>query len=219
MSTNNILLINKPKHWTSNDVIRYIKKNLNVKKCGHAGTLDPLATGLLLIGINNGTKQLANLICEDKTYIATIHFNYYTNTLDSEGDIIDYKYDTINIKNIINSLDYFKNNNYYQTPPKFSAIKIKGKKAYELARNNIEFDLIPKLVKLYDYKIISYIDHELNVELKVSKGFYIRSFCYDLGKKLNNFGNLANLIRTQIGEYKLSEAHNIKDIKIDDNKN
>lgn len=207
-----ILLINKPKHWTSNDVVRKLKNILKVKKIGHAGTLDPLASGLLILGINNGTKQLNNLLLSTKTYLATIHFNYYTNTYDSEGKVQEYKYQDISIDEIVKVLEEIKNNNYYQEPPKYSALKINGKKAYDLARQNIDFKLEPKLVKLINYKIISYIDHELIIELEVSKGFYIRSLAYDLGIKLNNFANLANLVRTKISNYNLDNALSISEV-------
>ena len=212
MNKNNILLINKPKHWTSNDVIRKFKSITKIKKVGHSGALDPLASGLLLLGYNNGTKLLNKIINDDKVYIATIHFNYETNTLDSEGVIINYKYEQIPINNIINSLEHFLKIEYYQIPPKFSAIKINGKKAYELARNNIDFEIKPKLVKLYNYNIISYENNELIIELSVSKGFYIRSFCRDLGSHINNYANLANLVRTKIGDFKIEDAIEIKDL-------
>ncbi len=209
---NNILLVDKPKHWTSNDVIRKFKAITKIKKVGHSGTLDPLATGLLLLGYNSGTKKLNTIIDYYKVYIATIHFNYETDTYDSEGKIINYKYKNINIDKIKDSLEYFKNSQYFQTPPKFSAIKIQGKKAYELARNNVNFKIVPKLVKLIDYKIISYQFNELIIELKVSKGFYIRSFCHDLGIHLDNYANLAGLIRTQIGDYLLKDAIKLENI-------
>lgn len=207
-----LLLVNKPKHWTSNDVVKKVKSILKIKKIGHAGTLDPLASGLLILGINKGTKLLNNILLNTKTYLATIHFNYFTDTYDSEGNIQQYEYKNINLEDIKKVLDFFKNNDYYQLPPKYSAVKIKGQKAYELARKNIDFRIEPKLVKLIDYKIINYLDRELIIEITVSKGFYVRSFAYDLGIKLNNFGNLANLIRTKIGKYSLKEAYTIKEI-------
>lgn len=207
-----LLLVNKPKHWTSNDVVKKVKSILKIKKIGHAGTLDPLASGLLILGINKGTKLLNNILLNTKTYLATIHFNYFTDTYDSEGNIQRYEYKNINLEDIKKVLDFFKNNDYYQLPPKYSAVKIKGQKAYELARKNIDFRIEPKLVKLIDYKIINYLDRELIIEITVSKGFYVRSFAYDLGIKLNNFGNLANLIRTKIGKYSLKEAYTIKEI-------
>lgn len=207
-----LLLVDKPKHWTSNDVVKKVKSIIKVKKIGHAGTLDPLASGLLILGINKGTKLLNNLLLDTKTYLATIHFNYYTDTNDSEGQIQEYQYKDINLDDIKKELNSFKNSEYHQFPPKYSAIKINGQKAYDLARKNVDFKIDSKVVKLINYNIISYVDKELIVEITVSKGFYVRSFAYDLGIKLNNFANLANLVRTKIGEHSLKEAHTIKEI-------
>ncbi len=212
MKNNNLLLINKPKHWTSNDVVKKVKNILNLKKIGHAGTLDPLATGLLILGLNEGTKQLNSLLLDNKTYLATIHFNYSTTTYDSEGDVVNYRPMTLDLVAIKNALDTFLNCDYYQLPPKYSAIKVNGKKAYELARKNIDFALEPKLVKLCNYEVIDYSNNQLIIKIDVSKGFYVRSFAYDLGIKLNNFATLANLMRTKIGNYKLDDALEIKDL-------
>ena len=208
----NIILVNKPKHWTSNDVVRKVKNILKVKKIGHAGTLDPLATGLLILGVNSGTKQLNDLLTYKKSYIATIHFNYYTSTYDSEGEVLEYQKKEIQLSDIKKVLDIWMQVDYFQYPPKFSAIKINGKKAYELARQNVDFEIKPKLVKLLDYKIISFEHNELIIEIEVTKGFYVRSFAYDLGKKLDNFACLAGLIRNKIGEFKLEEAYDIQDL-------
>lgn len=211
-NSSNLLMVDKPKHWTSNDVVRKIKKELKIKKVGHAGTLDPLASGLMILGINEGTKLLHSLLLSTKTYVATLHFNYHTDTYDSEGEIVNYEFKQIDLTQITAALDFFKNHDYYQLPPKHSAIKINGHKAYELARKNVNFNLSPKLVKLLNYKIVSYIDKELVVELEVSKGFYIRSFAYDLGKQVGNYANLANLVRTKIGSYKLEDASKLKEL-------
>lgn len=212
MKNSNLLLVNKPKHWTSNDVVKKIKNILNLKKIGHAGTLDPLATGLLILGLNEGTKQLNSLLLDNKTYLATIHFNYSTTTYDSEGDVVNYQPMMLDLVAIKNALDTFLGCDYYQLPPKYSAIKVNGKKAYELARKNIYFNLEPKLVKLYNYEVIDYSNNQLIIKIDVSKGFYVRSFAYDLGIKLNNFATLANLVRTKIGDYKLDDALEIKDL-------
>lgn len=207
-----LILIDKPKHWTSNDVVRKIKKILKVKKIGHGGTLDPLATGLLILGIEEGTKELNNLLNTTKEYEAIIHFNYETTTFDLEGEVVNYKPRTIKLDEIIKVLDIFVNNDYYQEPPKFSAVKINGKKSYDLARKNIDFKLEPKLVKLLNYKIVSFAHNELKIILEVSKGFYIRSFAHDLGIKLDNYANLADLRRTKIGNFNLKDALQIKDL-------
>lgn len=207
-----ILLIDKPKHWTSNDVIRKIKSITKIKKIGHAGTLDPLASGLLILGLNDGTKKLTSLITKSKKYLAIIHFGYYTSTFDNEGEVLGYKSVIVQLNDLIKTLDEITNNPYFQVPPKYSAISINGKRAYELARKNINFTIEPKEVKLFSYKIISFNNNELVIEVDVSKGFYVRSFAYDLGIKLNTYANLAELKRISIGEFLLEDAFKIKDI-------
>lgn len=207
-----LILINKPKHWTSNDVVRKVKQILKVKKVGHGGTLDPLATGLLILGIEEGTKELNNLLHTTKEYEAIIHFNYETSTFDAEGEVINYQPKVIKLNELISALDWFVATDYYQIPPKFSAVKINGYKSYDLARKNVSFELEPKLVKLFNYKIVSFSHNELRIILEVSKGFYIRSFAHDLGIKLNNYANLANLKRTKIGNFNINDAYQIKDL-------
>lgn len=206
-----ILLINKPKHWTSNDVIRKVKHVLKVKKVGHAGTLDPLASGLLILGINEGTKKLNDLLLDDKVYIATIHFGYETQTYDLEGNVTYYKPVYPSLETIKVNLELLKSE-YWQTPPLYSAIKLNGKKAYEYARKNQTVQLNPRLVSLFDYKILSYKEHVLEIELKVSKGFYVRSFARDLGRMCQTYATLANLKRIAAGEFKLSDAYEIGDL-------
>ena len=208
----NIILVNKPKHWTSNDVVRKTKNILKVKKIGHAGTLDPLASGLLILGVNSGTKQLNDLLTYKKSYIATIHFNYYTTTYDMEGDVVEYAKKDIKLEDIKKVLDAWVNADYAQYPPKYSAIKINGKKAYELARKNVEFEIKPKDVKLLGYKIINFANNELIIEINVTKGFYVRSFAYDLGKRLDNYACLADLVRNKIGDCNLEQALEINDL-------
>lgn len=207
-----ILLVNKPKHWSSNDVVRKVKKILQVKKVGHAGTLDPLASGLLILGINKGTKRLNELLLDNKTYRAIIHFNYFTDTYDAEGMVQTYEFKPISLSEIKVALDAWVNQDYWQLPPRYSAIKIDGQRAYELARKQVDFTIQPKLVKLLNYQIVSFDHNELVVDLMVTKGFYIRSFAYDLGRKLNNYANLAGLTRTKIGEYSLENAYEIEQL-------
>lgn len=208
-----ILLIDKPIHWTSNDIVQKIKHKYHIKKIGHAGTLDPLASGLLILGIDKGTKEINNLMLMEKVYLANIVFNYETDTNDNEGKVIAYEKKEISLDDIIKALDNFKNNTYEQTPPIYSSVKINGVRAYKLARNAKNNILInPKIVKLIDYKIISFKNNELIIEIKTSKGFYVRSLARDLGRAVNNFANLTKLTRTQIGKYKIENAHKLDDL-------
>lgn len=207
------ILINKPKNWTSYDVIRVLKKLFNVKKIGHSGTLDPFAEGLLIIGINRATKFIEFLMNLPKEYIAKIKFGIETDTLDIDGEIINCDNNFKLNENVLQmAVDDFPRN-YEQIPPKFSAKKVDGSRAYELAREGKEFELKPKLVSIYDLKIqsIDEINNEAVFYLKVSSGFYVRSFARDLANRIGTFGYLLELKRIAIGNFKLENAHNIDD--------
>jgi tRNA pseudouridine55 synthase len=207
------ILINKPKNWTSYDVIRVLKKLFNVKKIGHSGTLDPFAEGLLIIGINRATKFIEFLINLPKEYIAKIKFGIETDTLDIDGKIINCDNSFKLNENVLQmAVDNFPRS-YEQIPPKFSAKKVDGSRAYELAREGKEFELKPKLVSIYDLKIesIDEANNEAVFYLKVSSGFYVRSFARDLANRIGTFGYLLELKRIAIGNFKLENAHNIDD--------
>ncbi len=206
-----IILINKPKHWTSNDVVQKVKRLIKAKKVGHCGTLDPLATGLLILGINSGTKKMQELILNDKEYVAKIIFGYSTTTYDAEGEIVNRTDKIPSLLEIQTVLDSLKIN-YEQEVPIYSAVKQNGKKLYELARNNQTTELPVKNVTLFDYKINSYENNILDITLKVSKGFYIRSLANDLGKLTNSSATLIELTRTKIGDFSLDDALEIKDV-------
>jgi tRNA pseudouridine55 synthase len=207
------ILINKPKNWTSYDVIRVLKKLFNVKKIGHSGTLDPFAEGLLIIGINRATKFIEFLMNLPKEYIAKIKFGIETDTLDIDGKIINCDNSFKLNENVLQmAVDDFPRS-YEQIPPKFSAKKVDGSRAYELAREGKEFELKPKLVSIYDLKIenIDEANNEAVFYLKVSSGFYVRSFARDLANRIGTFGYLLELKRIAIGNFKLENAHNIDD--------
>lgn len=211
---NKIVLINKPKGYTSNKVIQIIKKAYGLKKVGHSGTLDPLATGLLIIGTGNQTKKLNEIIQKDKEYIATIKFNFKTSTYDSEGEIVKQINWKVNLFNIQFKLTKLNNVFLYQEPPIFSAIKIKGKKLYEYARKNEEVKLPSRKVFINKIDLIDF-DYDkqlLKLRMDVSKGFYIRSFANDLGDALNNCAYLYDLHRTRIGDSTIENAYDFYDL-------
>jgi tRNA pseudouridine55 synthase len=210
----NILLVNKPKGITSFDVIRKLRKELGIKKMGHSGTLDPMATGLMIIGINKGTKKLKDFIGLDKIYKAEITFGKRTDSYDLDGKILEEielnkkEIDKINenIDKILNELT----GELEIEVPIYSAIKRNGKKLYEYARSGKEIELPKKKMTIYYIKKISEIKKEnkyiLNLELKVSSGTYIRSIVNEINKKTGIPCVLSGLNRTQIGEYKLKDA-------------
>lgn len=202
-----ILLINKPKDITSYDVIRKIKKISGIKKIGHTGTLDPFATGLLILLIGKESTKYQKYFMElPKVYKANIHLGQETDTYDSTGKILNIYYgklpSLIEIKEVLREFE----GEIFQVPPPYSAKKLKGKRAYELARKGIFLKLEPRKVKIYYIKILKYKEPELFLEMKVSSGTYIRSFAFDLGRKLGCLGFLKELQRIKIGEFSLENA-------------
>ena len=185
-----IFIINKPFQWTSNDVIRKLKSNCKFKKIGHAGTLDPLATGILPILVNDSTKYFDYFQTFKKSYLAEIKFGFSTSSYDLEGDI-DAKTDNIpqNIDLIKEKISYFIGS-IKQVPPKYSAIKKNGKRLYDYARNDEDIEIESREVEVSEIKIIDWKPPILKVIINCSSGFYVRSFANDLGKKL---GSLAVL--------------------------
>ena len=219
----NIILIDKPIGLTSNDVVCKIKKVYGYKKVGHAGTLDPQASGLLVIGINRGTKLLTNLLFDDKQYEATFTFGIKTNTGDAQGKIIKKCQSHVTLTTIKKASKFFLTNEYYQTPPIFSAKKINGIRAYKLALASKKVKLKPQLVKIKKMKIIKFDAQQqtLKIVINVTKGFYVRSFCNDFAKKLKTIAYVSALRRTKSGKYDLKHAlsldtylHKNKPIKI-----
>lgn len=210
---NNIVLINKPSGWTSNDVVRKIKSVYKYKKVGHAGTLDPLATGLLIVGYNEGTKLLSSLSLDDKEYETVIKFGLLTETGDSSSKVIKKQKTNLTLKQIQEACNWFIENKYMQKPHPYSAVKVNGVKAYALARQNIAIDLKPRLVKINKLKIKKFdkAKQELTLTINVSKGFYVRSFAIDLAKKLNTIGFVKSLNRTKCGAFQLKNAYTLND--------
>lgn len=182
-----VLIINKPKGFTSHDVVNVLRKTLNTKKIGHTGTLDPNATGVLPILVGAATKISKYLIEHDKTYIATIKIGEKTDTGDIEGNIIeeDVNSSDISYEHMEKILKTFIGKQK-QIPPVYSAIKIKGKKAYEYARQGQKIELEARDIEIYNIELIKVVDKEITFEVSCSKGTYIRSLCEDIAKKLRN---------------------------------
>jgi tRNA pseudouridine55 synthase len=192
-------------------------KNLNTRKVGHTGTLDPLASGVLVLCIGQALKISEMLIDHDKEYIAGITLGIETDTLDMEGNILSTKNVDIEKKKIIDVVNSFKGS-YMQEVPKYSAVKVNGRKLYEYARNNIEVILPSKMVSIYEIDIIDDIVYEngkINFKIKttVSKGTYIRSLVRDIGNRLGVPAVMNSLTRVRLGDFKLGEAYSLEDIK------
>lgn len=210
---NGIILVDKPKDFTSRDVVNIVSKKLKTKKIGHTGTLDPLATGLLILTIGKGTK-ISELITSDiKEYIATFKFGIKTDTLDITGNIIDNEYKKISKQDLLNTINKF-NGTYLQEVPIYSAVKVDGKKLYEYARNNEEVNLPKKEVTIYELELLEF-EEEIKIRCLVSKGTYIRSLIRDIGQDLGTYATMTSLIRTKQGNFNLMDSYTIDDINND----
>lgn len=217
---NGFLNINKPKGITSFDVCQKLKKKLNIKKIGHSGTLDPNATGVMQIALGDATKLLPILEDHNKTYLATIKFGILTDTLDPDGKIIKEE-DVVNLSEaIIDEKIKESLNQTSQLPPIYSAIKVNGKKLYEYAREGKEVDIKPREVKIYEATRVGSLELKdghflVNVRLKVSKGFYVRSYVRDLASSLNTIAIMSDLIREEIESFNIKDSISIEDVTID----
>lgn len=212
-----VLLVNKPLHWTSFDVVnklRYeMKQILGIKKIkvGHAGTLDPLADGLLIICTGKKTKTIDSYMDLEKTYSGSFKLGATTPSYDLETEIDEtFPIDTISEESII-SLSKQMVGDYEQYPPIFSAKKVNGKKAYDLARAGEEVKLKAKLINISKFEITSLSIPVVDFEISCSKGTYIRSIAHDFGRSLKNGAHLTALRREAIGEYKLSNSKTVEE--------
>lgn len=214
-----ILLVNKEKGVTSRDVVNKISKQFKTKKVGHAGTLDPLATGLLIICINRATKIVEIITGYEKEYIATVKLGIKTDTGDLEGNIIEEKTTKVNKQQTNNKIDSFQKK-YMQKVPLYSAVRVDGKKLYEYARNNEEVELPEREVEIKKIELLEFDEENQTFSFKttVSKGTYIRSLVEDIAEELNTVGTMTDLIRTKQGEYKIEDAKILDDIEKSDAK-
>ena len=214
---NGILIVNKNLGYTSRDVVNIVSKNLSTKKVGHTGTLDPMAEGVLVMCIGNGLKMCEMLTNHDKEYIAGVTLGIETDTLDMEGNVLHDESVDIERTRIIEIVNSFVGK-YNQEVPKYSAVKVNGKKLYEYARSNIPVKLPSKEVEIKEIEIIDdivYKDGKIYFKIKctVSKGTYIRSLVRDIGNKLGCYAVMNSLIRTRLGEFSINDAYSIEDIK------
>ncbi len=214
-----ILLIDKPIEWTSFDVVKKIRNTISRKtgirkiKVGHAGTLDPLATGLLVVCTGKFTKRINEFQGMEKEYTGTFYIGATTPSFDRETKT-DHKFDTRHITDelLIKTAETFVGE-YDQIPPDFSAVNIDGVRAYQKARNNEKFDLPPKRITIYEFQLNNIDLPLIHFKVTCSKGTYIRSLARDFGKALNSGAYLDSLIRTRIGNNLLSEAISIEDFE------
>ena len=193
-------------------MIRKLKKIFSIKRIGHAGTLDPLATGILPIAFGSATKTIPYLVSSKKEYRFSISWGIRTTTHDMEGEVIDESNFVPSKEDILSAVSDFKGE-FYQRPPKYSAVKINGQRAYKLARSGIDFNIKEKKVKLYELIIKDHKKNKTEFLAKVGKGFYIRSLARDLCEKLATSGVIDSLERTELGQFSLENAFSLETIE------
>ena len=212
-----IINVCKEKNMTSRDVVNIISKHLHTKKVGHTGTLDPLATGVLIVCTNNDTKLVDILTSKNKEYIATMRLGIQTDTGDITGNIIKRATYKVTKDQIIKVLNNFLGSST-QTVPIYSAVKINGKKLYEYARNGEEVTLPTREINISSIELLDYHDDLIKFKVIVFKGTYIRSLIEDIGKTLQTVATMEDLVRTKQGNYKIEDSYTLEDIKNDNYK-
>tara|TARA_E500000081_G_scaffold154963_1_gene193725 strand:+ start:4337 stop:5212 length:876 start_codon:yes stop_codon:yes gene_type:complete len=217
----NFYLLNKPKSWTSQDLCTKFKKTYKFNKVGHSGTLDPNAEGLMLVATNSFTKLFDYIEDTSKSYYVKALLGYSSDTLDVDSDFK--KTDNINSNIFEKEIQNFLNNlvgDSIQTPPIYSAIKVKGKRLYKYARQNIEVEIPKRNITVFNVNLISLNNETVEFDITVSKGTYIRSIVNDLGKSINTSAIVKELIRTGIGKLKSTNDNlitNVENLTLEDN--
>ena len=208
-----IILVNKPSGMTSHDVVNKLRRILKTKKVGHCGTLDPDATGVLVVCVNKATKVLQFLTSESKEYVATLSLGTSTDTYDASGKIIETKeFHALDNNEIVACFNNFIGSQE-QKPPIYSAIKVNGKKLYEYARAGEQVEVPTRSVTVNHLEILQIENNLIKFKVGCSKGTYIRSLCVDIAKKLGYPGHMSKLIRSQSGHFRLEDCSTLEDIE------
>lgn len=208
---NGVIVVNKPKGITSRDVVNKLVKVFGTKSIGHIGTLDPMATGVLVCLIGKYTKLGSIMVNHDKEYVATFKLNVLSDTLDSEGKVIKTDNKIISLEDMNGAIEHFNGLTYMQEVPIYSAVKVNGKKLYDYARSNEDVILPKKEVTIYKLELVSFED-EVKIKCKVSKGTYIRALIRDICAYLGTYGIMTDLVRTKLGDYDKSDPYSLDDI-------
>lgn len=208
-----IVVVNKPKGWSSFDVVKKIKRLFNTSKVGHLGTLDPMAEGVLPVAIGKATKLFDLYLKKQKVYIAEMEFGYETDTLDAEGEIIQTTNNIPTPEQLTATLTEFIGKTM-QTPPKYSAVKINGKRAYLLARENKEFEIGSKEITISSLELLELISPtKFKIAINCGAGTYIRSLVRDIAYKLGSVATMTKLVRVQSGNFSINDARTIAEIE------
>jgi len=207
-----ILIVNKPSGITSHDVVDFVRRKFNMERVGHAGTLDPMATGVLVMLLGRATKLSNTFTNNDKEYVAKVFFGKKTDTQDASGKVIEEKnIDSLDIEAIKKALDNFKGE-IEQIPPMVSAIKYKGKKLYQFARAGKTVVREPRKIRISGIEILDFKFPELTFRVKCSKGTYVRTLCEDIGMSLGVPSHMSGLIRTRSGDFLLEDSKKLDEI-------
>ena len=209
--TGGIVIVDKPKGWTSHDVVGKLRRLFGERRIGHAGTLDPMATGVLPVFVGRATRAVEFMEGADKEYLAGIKFGLETDTQDISGNIVSESDCRITADELAAALEKFTGE-IQQVPPMYSAIKINGKKLYELARQGIEVERKPRPIQINELRLISGTENEFSILASVSKGTYVRTLCHDIGRYLGTGAVMTSLRRTRVGEYGESEAVSMEEL-------
>lgn len=212
-----IILVNKEANMSSHDVIYKLRKILKTKKIGHCGTLDPLATGVLVCLVNKATKLSNFLVLDSKEYIATFKLGLATTSQDLDGEVVETKeyLNDVSQEQLLATLQSFEGYQQ-QTPSIYSAIKVNGKKLYEYARQKIEVEIPSREIFVEKITLLEFKDDLITIKVNCSSGSYIRTLCFDIAKKLNYPGVVIQLQRTKSGNFKLEDAASLNDIQTGD---
>ena len=212
MITNSaFLVVDKPKGWTSFDVVNKIRHLTKIKRVGHLGTLDPMATGVLIVALNKATKLFDLMQEKQKTYVATFEFGTLTDTLDATGEVLKKEDVDIALNQIENVLPKFIGK-IKQVPPKYSAKSVGGVRAYDLARAGKDFELNAKEVEIFSLKILSYNSNILKLEICCGSGTYIRSLGRDIAESIGTIAIMTELVRIKVGNFDLSNSIDIENL-------
>ncbi|MDF7823953.1 tRNA pseudouridine(55) synthase TruB [Pontiellaceae bacterium B12227] len=208
-----LLLVDKPTDWTSHDVVAKIRNTFKLSKCGHGGTLDPLATGLLVLLIGKGTKLSDRIMTGDKTYEGTLHLGITTNSQDADGEILEEKDASHITREMVEKVIAEKfMGKLEQIPPMVSAIKKDGVPLYKMARKGQEIEREPRKIEVFEFDVLEFDNPLVKFRVKSTKGTYVRTLAHDIGNELGVGGSLDALRRTNSGPLSLEKAHTMEEI-------
>ena len=209
---NGILIVDKPRDWTSHDVVAKLRGIYREKRIGHSGTLDPMATGVLAVFLGRATRAVELCENDEKTYVAGLRLGTVTNTQDITGEVLEIRDVSVTEQQLQAVLTEFTGPQQ-QIPPMYSAVKIQGKKLYELARKGQTVERKPRNIVIHDIKLLGRQEGDFLLEIRCSKGTYVRTLCHDIGERLGCGGCLSSLKRTVVGQFSIKDAVSLEEIQ------